>query len=146
MGVLSRQERLALLFLAAALVVGAIADAGRRRALKEQELDPEARAFLERFFELAESERAVVDSLSGETSQVSGEEEEIPRINLNKASVEELQRLPRIGPVTARRILEARRRKGRFNKLEDLLEVKGIGVKTLEALRPYVTVGEGREP
>jgi len=65
---------------------------------------------------------------------------------LNRAGVEELQRLPRVGPVMARRIVQYRDRVGRFTSVEQLLEVKGIGRKTLERLRPYVYVAQGREP
>lgn len=59
-------------------------------------------------------------------------------INVNRASAEELQRLPGIGPVLAERLLEYRRQHGRFNSVEELLEVRGIGAKKLEEMRPYV--------
>jgi competence ComEA-like helix-hairpin-helix protein len=61
-------------------------------------------------------------------------------INVNTATVEELQRLPGIGPVMAQRI-NLERSKGRFLRIEDLRRVSGIGIKTLEKLRPHVTVG-----
>lgn len=59
-------------------------------------------------------------------------------VRVNSASLEELQRLPGVGPATARAILECRARTGRFNSLRDLLAVKGIGPKKLNALRDYV--------
>nr|WP_277621330.1 ComEA family DNA-binding protein [Thermus arciformis] len=55
-------------------------------------------------------------------------------ISLNAATLEELEALPGVGPVLARRILEARP----YRQVEDLLRVKGIGPATLERLRPYV--------
>jgi competence protein ComEA len=58
----------------------------------------------------------------------------------NTASAAELEALPGIGPVLARRIVEHRRAHGRFERLEDLLEVEGIGPKVLERLRPLVRV------
>ena len=59
--------------------------------------------------------------------------------NVNTASVEELQQnLPRIGPALAGRIAEYRRQHGRFATVEQLVEVRGIGEKTLENLRPWV--------
>jgi competence ComEA-like helix-hairpin-helix protein len=61
-------------------------------------------------------------------------------IDLNAASVKELQQLPGVGPVTAKRIVEMREKSGRFRRVEDLLAVRGISQKKLEALKPYVTV------
>ena len=61
-------------------------------------------------------------------------------VNLNTATVEELQTLPSIGPVLAKRIVEYRNTHGPFQRPEELIEVKGIGPRTFERLRPYVTV------
>lgn len=58
-----------------------------------------------------------------------------PPINVNTATEVELQRLPRVGPATARAIIAARP----FKSVDDLDRVKGIGPKTLDALRPFVT-------
>ncbi len=59
-------------------------------------------------------------------------------LDLNRATVEELDRLPGIGPVLARRIVEHRERQGAFHSIEELLGVPGIGARSLERLRPYV--------
>jgi competence ComEA-like helix-hairpin-helix protein len=61
-------------------------------------------------------------------------------IDLNAATIKELQELPGVGPVTAQRIIDARQKSGRFRRIEDLLAIRGISTKRLEALRPYVTV------
>jgi competence ComEA-like helix-hairpin-helix protein len=61
-------------------------------------------------------------------------------IDLNVATLKELQQLPGVGPVTAQRIIDMRQKSGRFRRVEDLLAVRGISTKRLEALRPYVTV------
>jgi len=61
-------------------------------------------------------------------------------VDLNRATVEDLERLPDIGPAMAQKIVEYRRQHGRFRRVEDLLQVKGIGPKTLEGLRDDVTV------
>lgn len=61
------------------------------------------------------------------------------RINLNRATAEELDGLPGIGPAMARRIVE-RRQVRRFTKVEDLLQVKGLGKAKLERLRDLVEV------
>ena len=60
------------------------------------------------------------------------------RTNLNTASAEQLQRLPRIGPALADRIVEYRRVHGPFRHPDEVVEVKGIGEKTLEGLRPWI--------
>lgn len=60
-------------------------------------------------------------------------------VNLNTASEADLDSLPRIGPATAAAIVEWRDMNGGFKAVEDLLNVRGIGPATLEALRPYVT-------
>src|SRR5215472_17757428 len=61
-------------------------------------------------------------------------------IDLNVANVKELQQLPGVGPVTAQRIIDLRQKSGRFKRVEDLLAVRGISQKKLDAIRPYVTV------
>jgi competence protein ComEA len=61
-------------------------------------------------------------------------------IDLNRASIEELDRLPGVGPVLARRIVEHRQREGRFREVDELLAVRGIGPRLLERLRGHVRV------
>jgi competence protein ComEA len=60
------------------------------------------------------------------------------KINVNTATLKELQRLPEIGKVTAERIIEYRTTVKPFAAPEDLLKVKGIGKKTLEKIRDLV--------
>lgn len=61
-------------------------------------------------------------------------------VNLNTATLEELDSISGIGPVTARKILDYRQQIGMFSSVDQLLEVSGIGVKTLEKMRAKVTV------
>ena len=61
-----------------------------------------------------------------------------PRIDVNRAPAEELDRLPGIGPVLAGRIREHRSLHGPFDRPEDLLAVQGIGPRLLERLRPRI--------
>jgi competence protein ComEA len=57
---------------------------------------------------------------------------------LNSASIDDLRRLPGVGPKRAEAILNLRNRLGRFRRIEDLLRVRGIGRATLKRLRPLV--------
>jgi len=61
-------------------------------------------------------------------------------IDLNVANVKELQELPGVGAVTAQRIIDLRQKSGRFHRVEDLLAVRGISQKKLDAMRKYITV------
>jgi competence ComEA-like helix-hairpin-helix protein len=67
-------------------------------------------------------------------------------IDLNLANVKELQGLPGVGPVTAQRIIGMREKSGRFHRVEDLLAVRGISQKKLDAMRAYITVSAPPSP
>ncbi len=62
------------------------------------------------------------------------------RVDVNRATEAELDALPGIGPALARRIVEYRRTHGPFRRVEDLLEVPGIGPAKLQALRPLIVL------
>jgi competence protein ComEA len=64
------------------------------------------------------------------------------RLNLNRATVEDLRRLPGVGPMLAGQIIRARERQGPFTTIDDLLRVPGMGSKKFERIRDLVTVGE----
>ena len=64
-------------------------------------------------------------------------------VNVNTASAEELSVLPGVGPARARAIVELRQQRGGFKRIEDLLEVKGIGEAGLAKLKPFVAI-EGK--
>jgi competence protein ComEA len=61
-------------------------------------------------------------------------------LNLNTATVAQLETLPGIGKSTAQRILEYREKSGGFKKIEDLMNVRGIGEKSFLKLKPLVSV------
>jgi len=68
-------------------------------------------------------------------------------LNINQATAEEFQLLPGIGPSLSRRIVERRETGGGFRKIEDIMQVKGIGPKTFEKIKDYLAVeaDSGRE-
>ncbi len=61
-------------------------------------------------------------------------------VNLNAAGLSELDTLPGVGPVTAQKILDWRSQHGTFTSVDELLEVDGIGDKTLADIAPHVTL------
>jgi competence protein ComEA len=65
------------------------------------------------------------------------------KVNVNAATAQQLEELPGIGPALAKRIIEYRQKSGGFKSTQELLNVQGIGEKSLEKLQPHVTVGEG---
>ena len=73
-------------------------------------------------------------ALAGGASRLSG------TVNINTASVDQLQLLPGIGVARARELVELREVQGRFERIDDLLAVKGIGSASLEQLRPFLTL------
>jgi competence protein ComEA len=61
-------------------------------------------------------------------------------VDINRASAEDFEKLPGIGPKLAQQIVAYRTKHGPFRRVEDLLIIKGIGSKKWKALRPYVCV------
>jgi competence protein ComEA len=62
------------------------------------------------------------------------------KVNINTANVEELATLPGIGSTKAEAIVQYRKDNGQFKKVEDLTEVKGIGDKIVDKIKPEVTI------
>ncbi|MEJ2110770.1 MAG: helix-hairpin-helix domain-containing protein [Acidobacteriota bacterium] len=62
------------------------------------------------------------------------------KINLNTATAEQLQSLPGIGPVSAKSILEYREKVGKINRIEEIINVKGIGEKKFLKIKDRLAV------
>ncbi|MCP4007151.1 MAG: helix-hairpin-helix domain-containing protein [bacterium] len=81
------------------------------------------------------------------TSDKSAVESTKPRVvgvvNVNTATPEQLGLLPGVGPARALAIVEQRKKQDGFKKLEDLTQIKGIGEKALEKIRPHAAL-EGK--
>ena len=88
--------------------------------------------------------------LSSAAVRVAEEKEKIPNenrknqllksVNINTSDKADIMTIPRIGPVTAERIILHREDHGLYNSVEELLNVKGIGPKTLEKIRTYIKI------
>jgi len=62
------------------------------------------------------------------------------KINLNTATSEQLQSIPGIGPAMAKNILDYRTKVGKFNKIEEIINVKGIGEKKFQKIKDRLAV------
>lgn len=65
-------------------------------------------------------------------------------VDINTASASDLETVPGIGKALAQRIVDFRQKNGAFGKVDELLKIQGIGDKSLEKLRPYLTVGRAK--
>ncbi len=72
----------------------------------------------------------------GKVAQAAGQ----GRININTATTEEFQLLPRVGEATAKNIIDFRKAHGPFKSVDGMEKVKGIGKKKLASLRPYIKI------
>ena len=61
-------------------------------------------------------------------------------VNLNTATVEQLATIPGVGPKMAERIIDYRQKNGGFRKVEDLMNVSGVGEKSFLKMKPLITV------
>ena len=81
-------------------------------------------------------EAASQQTASGTTSSTSKEK----KVNLNKASLEEIKQVKGLGGKRAQDIIDHREANGKFKSVDELKKVSGIGAKTIEKLKDYVTV------
>ena len=79
-------------------------------------------------------------SALAQQSAASGKAAPIEKVNLNSATLEQLQTLPGVGPSLAKKILEHRTKNGKFNKIEEIINVKGVGEKKFQKMRDRLVV------
>ena len=95
---------------------------------------------------LAAAVAALVIALCAGTVNASAQDTgaAVATVNINTASAEQFEALPGVGAKTAQRILEHRQKNGPFKKVEELMNIKGIGEKSVLKLKPYLTIGAAR--
>ncbi len=138
----TRQEQRFLLLLMAAFFVGLAVKYYRHNHDAQQ---PDTRWAVERDkiieeFRQSAQKSADVKELKTEQYDAISKETITGKININNASLQELQTLPRIGPATAKKIVDFRNEYGPFEKIQDIQKVKSIGPKTFTKIKEYITV------
>lgn len=144
--VLTKSEQRALLFVAAILLISIIIQWIRPHTINRKIYDYSMQDSL---FKVLSGDTLRADTTINLPRQIplkgKADQRQKPlkekSININTASQKDLERLPRIGPATARSIIEYREQHGPFGSIEELTKVKRIGPKTLEQIAPFVTVG-----
>ncbi len=94
---------------------------------------------------LSRQDRTVEAGITVETEKQVSQEEILPDLsplNLNAATAEELQKLPGIGEALAERIVRYRTEQGRFQTIEELMNVSGIGQGKFDAVKELIAVEE----
>lgn len=80
----------------------------------------------------------IPSSVKSETHPI---DKTIKKVHLNKAGKEELMELPGIGEKMADKILNYRKKIGKYRNIYELLNIEGLGIERFTAIEPYITVG-----
>ncbi len=126
----TRQERAVILFLLFALIIGSGITIlkGRNPGVAPELVPP--------------------SNKGSDLEEISEKSREVPlhpiqgKVNINTAGLEELESLPGVGPSLARKIIDYRSQKGRFEKIEEIKRVSGIGEKSFQGIKGLITVGK----
>ena len=135
------KESVAIGFLAIMFMIGMGVNYIRDR-LAEERLGESVPLILKEIVEFKKTSAMLESRISEEEKNFSlNEDGSLKSIEINKAGFESLTLLPGIGPVIAERILARRNNEGPFEMVEDLLSIKGIGVKKFEKIEKYIVMG-----
>lgn len=90
--------------------------------------------------QVSDGEKVFVSRVGQASPQSGQNSQEIKKVNLNTATIEELDKIPGIGEVIAKRIISYREKHGKFRSVNELQEIEGIGPKKLEDIRDSVEI------
>ena len=130
-------EKRFLWFLATLLFLGFLVKEGRTHYRRLARSDENAReSALQDFREGHKAYLAAADSQAASLWRIGLEQQ----LDINRASLEELQLIPGIGPVLAKKIVDYRKKNGYFRTIDDLTEIKGIGPKLIQRWEGFIVV------
>jgi competence protein ComEA len=89
---------------------------------------------------ISDGEKVFVPKIGQVSPEPSQDSEEAKKVNLNTATIDELDQLPGVGEVIARRIISYRQKHGRFQSIDELKEIEGIGPKKFEDMKNSVEI------
>jgi comEA protein len=112
---------------------------------RSAQIETEREEILSRYEPQRVSDQRSIDEDKQTPAITEVSKEEPKPVNINTAGSEELQELPGIGPAYAERIIEWREENGEFTSIDQLLEIRGIGERRMEQLRPYVVLNDIEE-
>lgn len=135
----TKQERIVIIFLVVGLIVGAGLKILKIDFLSEPVSNEPAFAGFEQQILAKDREIDSIYTKGGEENVLQQMQEKL-KIDINTADFDQMLLLPHVGPVMAKRIIEYRNKNGKFGSVEELRKVKGIGIKTLEKLKPFIIV------
>ncbi len=140
---LTKSESVVFWFLILAFVSGLIIKLVRGDVIQQQRISNFDYSVYDAEFERrsSEIEKYISDSKTEiEKSNLAEKSEQVSfKVNINTATKEELMKLPGIGEQTAERIIQHRKIYGEFKRIEDIMNVKGIGQKKFEKIKNYLT-------
>ncbi len=156
----TRQEQGVVLFLVLSLVAGLVVRGYQRYFLEPPDLGFDSRFYGDFNRKATEINDFPVDSLVSvdvkkkNNRKISFGRRQVPLkkvnlpttvVNVNSASEKELESLPGIGPMLAKRIVAYRLTQGSFTSIDDLRKVKGVGRVKLDKMKPYIAITTKKE-
>lgn len=136
---LTRQEKLVIEFLVLFLIIGSGIRLYREKLRPQSAVHTEELAVFQQLAARLDS-TTTKQQRTRETNTTATTPKPVGKINLNRATKTELMTLPKIGAVTAERIIAYREEHGGFKSIEELQNVKGIGPKTFDLIKGEITV------
>lgn len=143
MTIFTSQERMVIQFLIISIAIGLITGVVRKKYFSpdfSQQIEKDIVSFKTLTEKMISSHSNVTENTSTKMGDIE-DEKSVKSLNINTANIIDLLDLPKVGPVTAERIINYRNDYGPFKSVDDLLNIKGIGPKTLAKMKPLITVG-----